>query len=654
MAENTSGNTMLRWLFDMASLLSTDPIKIPGEYRERVLAVKSLMHNDETGIVSSMLDFAISSATDVDYRIETSNANLTEMLNNWANNINSELRGKIPIGLDSLAKEYFRERWKGSSNLLLRTVWETVDGYYVPTKLWFVDGEDIVIEDDSESVRIGEEKYFIRISKEKKKRLPASKDEMIFAQKPYESWGSITTVPYIIQKGLYKNAHFMMLLIQKGQTVVSKALEYIMMLKKGTEKLALEGRPEFVYDETDLKKVKDNFTEMIGKSKGQSGVPAYTTNFDTELEHIIPDYDKILNGKLYEPLEKRLLNGIGLVDIVEGTTSTRREAILNPKPFIGEVNSGVIDFVKMFEDVLTTIIEKNKNKHKKYFGDGKFIAVHYSPVKVFVDDKIRQLFRSMYDRGILSKRTFAEVVGGFDYDLEVQRRVTERQAGDGKRMYPPVIQNLDEYADWDSAPEGTIPSDPDAIVLDDRNGPEAKNFKSAALEDAHCPACGAIFDFEAQQESGIGKARCPDCSREVSRKELLDNAKDYEEAPYKKTSELPDGVKNSMSVSLQKVWMKAFNSAYDTNGEEYAIKVAWSVIKKIAKKGKDGKWHRKAKQTKASLEKAHIDAIQEIELGMHKAYANTSPLDDLIKIKKLELLEKKQELLDKLSKENQA
>jgi hypothetical protein len=52
------------------------------------------------------------------------------------------------------------------------------------------------------------------------------------------------------------------------------------------------------------------------------------------IQELIPEYEKVLKRGLYEQLEKRLLQGLGLVDVIEGAASTRREAILNLKPFI--------------------------------------------------------------------------------------------------------------------------------------------------------------------------------------------------------------------------------------------------------------------------------------------------------------------------------
>lgn len=75
--------------------------------------------------------------------------------------------------------------------------------------------------------------------------------------------------------------------------------------------------------------------------------------------------------------------------------------------------------------------------------------------------------------------------------------------------------------------------------------------------------------------------------------------------PYKRTSDLPDSVKDNLPAHAQEIYKEAFNSAYDqydkpserrgdADREETAHKVAWSAVKKGGyEKGDDDKWHRK-------------------------------------------------------------
>jgi intein/homing endonuclease/cation transport regulator ChaB len=967
----------ISWIMELLNLVQGSLIKVPVDYRQRVLSVKNLMDNDETGTISTLLDFAISSASDIDLSIETDNSNLSELLNNWLYAVNDELLGKIPIGVQALAKEYYRERWKGSSFLLLRTVWGEVDGFRLPLKMWFVDGENVVV-DSNGTATIGDEKIELMVDENETQKnipLPVNSNEKIFIQKPYTSWGVDYPTPYIIQRGLYKNALFLKALADKGEIVIAKALEYLMVVKKGTESLAKENRSEFIYSDEDLQAVKKSLGTLVNDRTSVAGVPSYITNFDTDIEHLIPEYERILKPSLYTPVERRILFGLGMVDIVdsagasipkdefvtvkingqieqkeiqeiessitektkievptyengfmkwkpaelwshhysgnifeiitddsrmrvkttgnhsimvwskgEGLVSkradelskgdmillldnfnvnnkkylnvkynnylgsnqykkvkatvnvkvdedfgyfigwlvaegwasgggielsvgihkeeaqkilnlgekilqtkgrllergvslvhkkplygcifrkkglgelfselckkgaknkvvpsiifnspisvqkaflrgllegdghcyrerpktallsedfkkwelttaskslaygvltllkmvgetaslkihsrkykfkkensdgfhegrgtyyiiyvktekgvcpsslfpgvktnwkgyiknleeiqnfidilpkdwhierigeinkynyedivydfevkdnptfvaganilvhnSRREGVLNPKPYIGELNSGVNDFKQLIRDILLTIIKENKNKHPKFLVDPRAVTVRSTPVKAFMNDDYKTILRSLYDRGALSKRTFCEVVGDVDYIQEKQRRMKEIENGDELLMFPPVIQNLETVRSSEEDErlgkepidkkeeerENNKPENEDEDIDDDKVGPEARNYNNSEV---------------------------------------------FEQAPYDKITDLPDNVKNVMSKSLQKVWMDIFNKSYP-EGEDYARKVAWEVIKRIAQKNKNGQWVRK--KSKGSLE----------------------------------------------------
>jgi hypothetical protein len=270
---------------------------------------------------------------------------------------------------------------------------------------------------------------------------------------------------------------------QKGEKIIAKAIEYLLLMKKGSERLFLEGN--IGYDEADLKKVKEDFRTMLAEGQTEPGTPTYTTNFDTQMEHFIPDYAKVIKQELYSPIEKRLLQGLGLIEIVEGTSSTRKESILNPKPFIAEVCQGIEDFKQMLVDIMLTIEEKNSDSHRKYFGEK--IHIHNTPVKNFITDSIKEHLRSMYDRGLVSKQTYAEVAGENVYfDVEVERRKKETENNLDKHMYPPIIQNQEGRGfDIEGQPIQIGPTPKDTSpekkakedVPSDKKGIEKKNYK---------------------------------------------------------------------------------------------------------------------------------------------------------------------------------
>jgi len=476
MAKILGMNPLLQYVNDLLSFFQAKTIFTPNTYRDKVLVVKNTLREDISGIVNTVLDFAIECAW-VNYQVDCSNENLETQLNLWLKNINESYRGKIPTGLEALAKEYFRERWKGSSHLLLRTFWEKdkKSGLELPMTMFFVDGEDIDCRgpENADAVILGEEKYALRVSSnpEDNLPLPQSKNEVIFVQKPFESWGTYEPVPWLIRKGVWKNMKLMELLSDKGEFIVGRALEYLLLIKKGSERLALDGN--VTYSADDLAKVTDDLKAVVERKKSEDGAPTYATQFDTTLEHMIPDYSKILNEGIFAPIEKKILAGLGLVDIVQGVSSTRREAVLNPKPLQGEIRQGIKDFKALLVDVIKEIIARNDTSHKKWMNEE--IDISSTPIASFLDDPARQILRSLYDRGLISKRTASEVLGEVDYDIERQRRKAE-EVNDMETMYPPVVQNVEgqpsDFLD-------SINVSPDSTnVPADKQGPEKKNYKN--------------------------------------------------------------------------------------------------------------------------------------------------------------------------------
>jgi cation transport regulator ChaB len=194
-------------------------------------------------------------------------------------------------------------------------------------------------------------------------------------------------------------------------------------------------------------------------------------------------------------------------------------------------------------------------------------------------DKIRDSLQNMYDRGIISKRTYAEVVGEVDFDIEVQRREVEKDEGLEDVMFPPVINNIDEQM-------GKISNEP----------PKESENKTPTKEKA----------------------------------EVL------EVAMYKTVDDLPSNVKDVLPKSAQAIWMKVFNDSFP-KGEDYARKVAWTVIKKLYKKVED-KWELKKKVKGMAFSSATAEGV----------------LTDVMKLQDLQLKEAQLKLITRFLKEEEA
>lgn len=467
----------LTWLTQMLELFGSKQITVPQGFKDQCLALEEVLKSDSSGLVNSLSDLAITSA-DVKFSIESSNANLSQTLNNWLYDVNSNLRGKIPTGINALAKEYYRERWKKSSLIVLRTIWEDVDGWKLPTKLWFVDGKNVVIEDDPKTKELGKEKYGLRVSKDKVVDLEDSEDEKLFVQKPFEDWGTDYPTPFLVKRGIFYNAKFMQLLLERGTNIVAKAIEYLMIMKKGDAELAKLNRAEFIYDKKELTEVKESLQSILQEMRVNGGSPIYSTNFDTDIEHLIPDYAKAINGDLYVPVEKRILSGFGMIDVFEGVNDTRKSGTLNPRGFIAEINSGVNDFSALLHDILMVVIAENKGTHKK-LANSEMIQVRSSALTSLYNNDQKDYLRSLYDRGLLSKQTIVELTGDVDsFNEEVSRRKKEQTEGIDEKgypsvMYPPIVQNQPQKEggspDKKAKEEKTSP---------DKKGPEKKNYRN--------------------------------------------------------------------------------------------------------------------------------------------------------------------------------
>ena len=81
--------------------LMLQKIYVPTDFHGRVKVVKEMQDDDVSGLVDSLTDFQVQSAS-VDFNIETSNDELTKTLKNWLEKINKDYNGKIPSGIKPL------------------------------------------------------------------------------------------------------------------------------------------------------------------------------------------------------------------------------------------------------------------------------------------------------------------------------------------------------------------------------------------------------------------------------------------------------------------------------------------------------------------------------------------------------------------------
>jgi len=576
-------------------------VDVKKDFVGQVQQIDSLFSNDKTGLVSTIVDFMIHSAT-VDFKIETSNPTLNEALQNWQTKIlNRNVNIDIPGGLRSLTTENYRERWR-SSLLALKVIWGeekfgNQGSFILPKKMWFLDGSAITVE---ETGALNTRKYFLTFDK-KKEELKNTTSESIFIRKPYTAWHKSTVVPYLVRRGTMFNALMKMAIVQKQSDVIEAIMPILLKLSAGTDSLVQEG---LGVTEEQFKELKDKIVSAKDKfeEEGNFGDLIASLRHDVHLDYIIPELGKIFDEKIVKSTDRNLLSSLGLIEL-QGFSSTRQEAILNPKVMVEEVTDAVMDWANLLEDVMLDMLERNKVSHKNLV-NGK-IEVIPGLIKAFITDEMRTMLRALYDRGIISKQNASEDIGNLNFEVQVQRRQKEEERNLQDTMKPPVIQNLEQYEDVETT------DNPD---LEDENKkpntPEADNFNNAILQHygkqgkkktkkrlmVRCKKCNYKFDYANTPEAGMGYVKCENCETPIDQDGNFYAIKDEIIAPYQNIDELPDNVKNPLPIPAQLLWMRVFNSILkETGDEDRARSGAWSKVKELYEKvSDDKKWIKKA------------------------------------------------------------
>lgn len=530
-------------------------IVVPSGFHDRANAVREMLNSDVSGIVDSLTDFQVNSAT-VDFSIESDNENLTKILKKWLDKINIEYSGQVPSGIKPLSKEYFKERWKGSSFPVLKIAgWTRIDGIIVPSKMFFVDGSSVYAKDkdEKETVKklINYDYYLGRNTDDK-----LTPNNSIIT-KPFGRWYDAYPDNYLVKRGVYQNWKILESIKNRESEILEQIIPYLLLIKKGTERLAADNIK--TYTDKELKKITQDFQNVVDELKGfdlNKKATVRASNFDEQIEHLIPDLKGIFDSGLFTSLEKHILAGLGFIDSTELSATSRRESILNPKVFVEETKEGVNDFKQILKTLAFKIQEKN-SQNIKYMNSEFYITS--SPVTAFVTDEFKRQVQRLWRSGRLSDQTLIELVGEVDFKTEVYRRKKEEEKGLPKVFHPPLAEH-----------PGVEPSN--------------KTTKKTPEED----------------EKGDP---IPEDKRDDTEKKEYDiGQKVLEISPYEKIEDLPKNVRTSLTPDLQRIWKKAFNNAYEEyDDDDTAFKVAWRLIKRIAEK-KNGKWVRKKRVNKSGKE----------------------------------------------------
>jgi len=593
-------------------------IKVASDFPGQISQIDKLLSNDKTGIVSTIYNFMVESAT-VPMKIETENESLNTFLHEWQTKIlNRDVNIDIPGGLRALSTENYRERYR-SSLLALKVIWGSVkfDGktWTVPKKMWFVNGGAVSAKSNG---TLNTREYFLQRTDKKPLPLVNKKNESIFIRKPFTSWHEDIVTPYFVQRGTMFKALMKDAITQKQSDVIETIIPILLEMKAGSDKLVEAGLNP---TEEDFKKLKKQLVDAKERfaDNGDFGDLIASLRHDVKLDYLIPDLIKIFDEKILRTTDRDLLSSLGMIEL-QGFSSTRQEAILNPKVLIEEVADAVLDWSLLLEDVMVEMIFRKKNKHPT-LSKGE-IRVIPGTIKAFLTDDMKAMLRSMYDRGVLSKQTGVEDIAGIDFEVEVERRQKEDARDLQTIMKPPVIQNIEK--------------DLDPIIddnnLEDQNKkpgtPEADNFNSIILKNYKLFKKTKVVSSdnsdiintpeelpeeirklsEAQQFTYFMTYNCAveydhktseeahKLARDSIDLDIINATKEIIMAPFDTIDDLPDNVKNVLPIPAQLIWLAVFNSILkETGDEDRTRKGAWSKVKEKYEKVPDKKkWVKKA------------------------------------------------------------
>jgi len=598
---NNENNIFLNYILSM--MLSK--VVVPSEYHDQVNAINSMLEDDVSGLVDSLTDFAVDSAS-VDFNIETSNEDLNVILREWLDNINIGYNGKIPVGINPLAEEYYKELFKNGSFPVLKIAeWTEKNNIILPTKMFFVDGGSIYAKDidKSSDLTLESYEYYLNDINNEKNKL---RNNCIFAPTSGR-WYDKYPKPYLIRRGIYHNWKIIQSIKNNETKVLDQIIPYMLLILKGSPELASQQIKS--YSNEELTEIIEEFKALMKKvntqtvGEGNTKTPVRATNFDEQIKHLIPDLSSIFNPQLFTVAEKNILSGLGFIDIAEAVSSSRRESILNPKAFITTTKKAVSNFKQVIKHLVLLIKDKNK-EHRKYMNADFHIT--NSPINSFMTAEFKDHIRQLYDRGRVSSQTAVELIAEVDFETEVMRREKETKRGIEKKLYPVVTRNQENTIN--DLPKTKQDTDEEDISDDKKDEIEKQEYdieSQSKVIKCECIKCG----HKVSSNKHCKDFKCPKCKGEMrrinrpgkGRLNLPPNVKGKKliKAPYNNINQLPKNIKENMSESLQQTFITVFNKAYKQyNSEEKAFQVAWSAIKKIAKKNKNGIWVKKSSRAK--------------------------------------------------------
>jgi len=571
-------------------------IRVDSDFHGQMGQINALLKNDTTALIARIIEFMVQSAN-VNFSFDSNNANLNKVVTDWAVNVNKGLNIDIPKGLRNFTEQFIRERLK-SSMIVARLRWERVNGFLLPTRMWLMDGASIYVKNSKGNLNSNE--YYFGQTTDRSNILRSTENETILVRKPYNQWYETYPTPYLVGNGALYHSLVKAQMLERVVEVIDTAFPYQMFIKVGTEKLISQGKGPTEDELKNLLKqfkgAKEDFDEHVF-SKGLVGAFPSDVNF----EEIIPSYTKILDEKIFAPIDRNILSSLGMIEL-KGFSQNREEMMLNPKVLVEEVTDCVLDYTDFLQEVMDLIKEKNSNK---YTVNDK-IEVSPGVIESFITNDMRTLIRSLYDRGIVSMEDALEDTTPLKFKTQVKKRDFERKEKLHIKMYPRVVQNQESSGDPDLTPNDNIPDDKKP------NTPESKNYKNAQEIKLITEEMKTVNDIpeeirvelsEEKQQIFMGsfneglelgkKLEYDDFMLDKTAMEYaVKKTFEYVQAPYTKEN-YPAQIK-SLSAGARTIWINTFNTVFnETKDENKSRAAAWKNVENKYYKDSDGNWKKK-------------------------------------------------------------
>jgi len=591
---NIDANVLWQEIFRIIKSIQ-NTVAVRSDFHGQMGQINDFFKNDQSALMITILNYMVATAT-VDFSFETDNSNLTKAFDEWKKNLNKDINVDIPKGLTAFTKQYFRERWR-SSFLALNIAWDkdVSSGLILPSKMWLCDGASLYVEGDGK--KLDSYEYYIGKKSAEKVKLPLSGTDLI-VRKPYAAWHDKYPSPYLVSKGALYHALVKREIVDKQGALIEAIIPYLLQLKAGSEVMAKLGQeptqPELDALKQEFRDLKENYRYQV-RTKGAIGAFQH----DVDLQHFIPELKKAFDQEITLGTDKNILAAMGMIEL-QGFSKNREETILNPKVLIEEIINSVNEYADLLEEIVDRILEKNKLEHRKYSQND--VRVVPGVIKSILTNDMKQMLRSLFDRGTIGHQDFLETCSPLDFKISLARRRQESENQIDVDLYPHVIQNQeDKGLDLPPKEEQIIPS---PELNKKKKDSKKKKMEQAEEQDAELSKPKEPKRKELVKEVPPAieeEKRIPfdapgaDTFLEIRDDQMLGAEEmDFIMAPYKNISELNDSVKKALPTHAQQIFVSAFNAAYERyKDEKRAFQIAWAAVKNVYKKNAEGKWVKK-------------------------------------------------------------